>query len=319
MTKTFSIAPEAFRFDTVPRFRHILLASCLQLLTTGATVTPTPPATANFASGGRAHHHLAPVDQPQKDQVSMKALWLAAGLTLFGAAPPAMAAIVSGSYTGTIGPAFVGNTDTNHFFGSGSLEGAQATLDFSYDTSLLQYSSSSQADTLQTTNHDGSITASLTINGVTISGSNASGSSSSFIRAQANSDGTEGIFFNTDISTQITVDFQLETKGPNGAGWVDGAILGADPFGMLVPYDDVNGGFIQAVHIGVAGYQPELIYFYQTPADQAAGTNGAGMQSSDVPEPGTALLLVAPVLVLLRRSQQGRRRAEPFWTPVSLA
>jgi hypothetical protein len=220
----------------------------------------------------------------------MRRLIFAAALAA-SAALPVHAAVVSGSYSATI----LYSTDVGNYFGGGSLLGQSITVGYSYDPAGLTYNSFSGGDNLVTTAGTGFVTALVTINGITKSASNDGNTHTAEIVAQA-SGSKENVNFFPDVSGGNSVGFTLETVGPAGAGFVTGAILGANPFGDLATYSLTAGGYTQTVYVQFGGGPTDSITFYQTTADQAAnGGQGSFPDSggADVPEPASVLLVSA--------------------------
>lgn len=206
-----------------------------------------------------------------------------------GVAVPARAAVVSGSYTGTV---FSG-TDTSGYFGGGNFAGQTITIGYSYDPAGMSYSAFSGGDQLLSFTASGVVTASVTLGGITRTADNVSVHHVAEIVAQASA-GKENVNYFPDAVSTDTIGFSLMTVGQAGNGFVTGAILGPNPFGNLATYSLTDGGYQQTAYVQLGSGASESFVFYQTVADQAANggqgnfpTGGA----AEVPEPASMLVL----------------------------
>jgi hypothetical protein len=171
----------------------------------------------------------------------------------------ARAAIISGSLAGTI----AGNThDTYGLFGAvgASLSGDSLTATYSYDTSVLFYSSQSNYD-------DDLGTSGLTLS-VTIGGSTVATSGVTNTEVMDTEDGSDTEVTMANMAPAPLIDFTLFAQG----AWVPGVTINA-PF-TLDPTD-----FGQTIYVSTDGSHYDVLDF--------AGT------STPAPEPASLALLGA--------------------------
>ena len=171
----------------------------------------------------------------------------------------ARAAIISGSFSGTI----AGNThDTYGLFGAvgGNLSGDSLTATYSYDTSVLFYSSQSNFD-------DDLGTSGLTLT-VTIGGSTVATAGVTNTEVMDTEDGSDTEVTMANMAPAPLIDFTLFAQGV----WVPGVTINA-PF-TLDPTD-----FGQTIYVSTDGSHYDVLDF--------AGT------STQAPEPASLALVGA--------------------------
>ncbi len=171
----------------------------------------------------------------------------------------ARAAIISGSFSGTI----AGNThDTYGLFGAvgGNLSGDSLTATYSYDTSVLFYSSQSNFD-------DDLGTSGLTLT-VTIGGSTVATAGVTNTEVMDTEDGSDTEVTMANMAPAPLIDFTLFAQG----AWVPGVTINA-PF-TLDPTD-----FGQTIYVSTDGSHYDVLDF--------AGT------STQAPEPASLALVGA--------------------------
>ncbi len=171
----------------------------------------------------------------------------------------ARAAIISGSFSGTI----AGNThDTYGLFGAvgGNLSGDSLTATYSYDTSVLFYSSQSNFD-------DDLGTSGLTLT-VAIGGSTVATAGVTNTEVMDTEDGSDTEVTMANMAPAPLIDFTLFAQG----AWVPGVTINA-PF-TLDPTD-----FGQTIYVSTDGSHYDVLDF--------AGT------STQAPEPASLALVGA--------------------------
>lgn len=171
----------------------------------------------------------------------------------------ARAAIISGSFSGTI----AGNThDTYGLFGAvgGNLSGDSLTATYSYDTSVLFYSSQSNFD-------DDLGTSGLTLT-VAIGGSTVATAGVTNTEVMDTEDGSDTEVTMVNMAPAPLIDFTLFAQG----AWVPGVTINA-PF-TLDPTD-----FGQTIYVSTDGSHYDVLDF--------AGT------STQAPEPASLALVGA--------------------------